>query len=145
MQQFPHQYSVSASAHTDGDVSLTAAGLDKLESAPPAEFGGPGDKWSPESLLVAAVADCFILSFKAIAKASRFDWLTLECSANGILDRVDGGMRFTGFEIQAQLELASGNQRDKADRLLQKAEKTCLITNSLIADSHLTVSVSARE
>jgi uncharacterized OsmC-like protein len=96
-------------------------------------------------LLVAAVADCFILSFKAIARASRFDWLSLECSANGKLDRAEGGMRFTGFEIHAELEITSGDQRDKAERLLEKAEKTCLITNSLIAASQLTMTIATRD
>ncbi len=143
MHQLPHHYSVSASASPEGNVSLSAAGLSSIDSAPPAEFGGPGDKWSPESLLVAAVADCFILSFKAIAKASQFEWLALNCTANGKLDRADGGMQFTGFDIHAELEIASTDHRDKAERLLQKAEKTCLITNSMLAESHLTMSVTA--
>lgn len=143
MQQLPHHYSVSASADSSSDVTLSATGVDELESAAPAEFGGPGDKWSPESLLVAAIADCFVLSFKAIARASHFEWLNLECNANGKLDRADGGMRFTEFEIQARLQITSEDQRDKAERLLQKAEKTCLITNSLIAESHLSISVQS--
>ena len=70
MQELPHHYVVSANAKTVGNVALSANGVSDLESAPPAEFGGPGDQWSPESLLVAAVADCFILSFRAIARAS---------------------------------------------------------------------------
>lgn len=143
MHQLPHLYSVSANASPEGSVNLSADGLSSIESAPPAEFGGPGDKWSPESLLVAAVADCFILSFKAIARASHFEWLALNCSTNGTLDRAEGGMRFTGFEIHAELEIASADHRDKAERLLQKAEKSCLITNSLLAESHLTMNITA--
>ena len=142
MHQLPHHYSVSASAASDGNVRLSADGLRSMESAPPAEFGGPGDQWSPEALLVAAVADCFILSFKAIARASHVEWLSLECSATGKLDRAEGGMRFTQFEIHAALKIASADGQDKAERLLQKAEKTCLITNSLLADSHLTTSIT---
>lgn len=144
MQQLPHHYSVSASADSNSEVTLSAVGLDQLESAAPAEFGGPGDKWSPESLLVAAVADCFVLSFKAIARASHFDWLSLDCNVNGKLDRADVGMRFTQFEIHARLQIAAADQHDMAERLLQKAEKTCLITNSLIAESHLTMSVQTQ-
>ena len=144
MQQLPHHYSVSASADSTSNVTLAADGLDKLVSAAPAEFGGPGDQWSPESLLVAAVADCFVLSFKAIARASHFDWLNITCDAKGKLDRTDEGMRFTEFEIHARLEISSADQRDKAELLLQKAEKTCLITNSLIAESHLTTKVATK-
>lgn len=144
MHQLPHNYSVSASARPGENVSLSADGLKTIDSAPPAEFGGPGDKWSPESLLVAAVADCFILSFRAIATASHFEWLTLSCSASGKLDRADGGMRFTGFELSAELEIDSADHREKAEKLLQKAEHTCLITNSLLADSALSTSITVR-
>ena len=48
--------------------------LPDLETAPPPEFDGPGGLWSPENLLCAAVADCFILTFRAIASFSRLSW-----------------------------------------------------------------------
>lgn len=142
MQDFPHHYRVTAEASTDSTVSLSGDGIETIESAPPAEFGGPGDKWSPESLLVAAVADCFVLSFRAIARASRFEWQDLSCSVNGVLDKVDRQTRFTAFEVTAELVIPAGGNTEKAERLLQKAEDVCLITNSLIADSHLSASVT---
>jgi len=142
MQDFPHNYYVTAAASTAGDVDLTAPGVEAIASAPPAEFGGPGDKWSPESLLVAAVADCFVLSFRAIARASRLDWESLQCSVNGVLDKVERQTRFTAFEVEAELVVPEGTDPAKADRLLQKAEAVCLITNSLIADSHLETKVT---
>ena len=72
MQQFPHHYSVVAKADTQGDVALEGERLLPIPSAPPTEFGGPGDRWSPETLLVATVADCFVLTFRGIAGVSRF-------------------------------------------------------------------------
>ena len=90
MQDFPHHYRVGATAEPDGDVSLTGDGLDAIASAPPAEFGGPGDRWSPETLLVAAVADCFILSFRVIARASKLPWISLKCEVEGTLERREG-------------------------------------------------------
>jgi organic hydroperoxide reductase OsmC/OhrA len=72
MQQFPHHYSVVAKADTQGDVALESERLPPISSAPPAEFDGPGDRWSPETLFVAAVADCFMLTFRGIASLSRF-------------------------------------------------------------------------
>ena len=73
MQDLPHHYVVKASADTDSHILLESPGLEPVTSAGPAEFGGPGDLWSPETLLVAAVADCFILTFRAIARASRME------------------------------------------------------------------------
>jgi organic hydroperoxide reductase OsmC/OhrA len=141
MQDFPHQYLVSADAKNSGNVVLSSNGVADLPSAPPAEFGGPGDQWSPESLLVAAVADCFILSFRAIARASRLDWDALHCSVDGTLERVDRETQFTGYKVSATLNVPTGSNQDKAERLLEKAEQACLITNSLKADTHLEATV----
>jgi len=141
MQDFPHHYRVAASAEHTGNVELSSGGVAPLESAPPAEFGGPGDQWSPESLLVAAVADCFVLSFRAIARASKLEWRSLCCNVIGTLDRVERKAQFTGFEVTAELVVPAGTDEAKAQRLLEKAEDACLITNSLIAESHLEATV----
>ena len=100
MLELPHHYTVSASAGADDDVLVTATDLPEIVTAAPAEFGGPGDRWSPESLLMAAVADCFILSFRAIARASKLDWTDIECSATGTLDRVERVTRFTEVQVR---------------------------------------------
>ena len=89
MQALPHRYRVKGAGRITGDVELTAERLTMLQSASPAEFDGPGDRWSPETLLVGAVADCFILTFRAIAKASRLSWISLDCDVTGTLDRED--------------------------------------------------------
>ena len=141
MQDFPHHYAVSAAARLDSNVELSSPGLEDLQSAGPAEFGGPGDLWSPETLLVAAVADCFVLSFRAIARASKMDWISLSCDVVGDLNRIDKVTQFTGFTLRVVLEVPEGTIEEKAMRLLEKAERSCLITNSLIADSHLDAEV----
>jgi organic hydroperoxide reductase OsmC/OhrA len=81
MQDLPHIYRVSASAEGAANVILSADGLPDLETAGPPEFGGPGDVWSPETMLVGAIVDCFVLSFRAIARTAKLEWLTLECQA----------------------------------------------------------------
>ena len=141
MHPFPHRYPVTATASNDTDVQLTAPGVATIKSAAPVEFGGPGDLWSPESLLVASVADCFVLSFRAIARGSRLQWVDLACSVEGILDRVDGVSRFTEFAVSVTLKVAPEIDTAKAERLLHKAEKACLVTNSLIAATHLQATV----
>lgn len=141
MQDFPHHYKVTSRSDDASDVTLSAEGPGDLHAAPPIEFDGPGDKWSPESLLVAAVTSCFILSFKAIARASRFEWLALECEVNGILDKQERLVSFTEFQIKAVLRVTAGVSTDKAERLLNKAEQTCMISNSLTAQTHLLVEI----
>ncbi|MEM1113182.1 MAG: OsmC family protein [Pseudomonadota bacterium] len=141
MQEFPHHYTIQASAEAEGTVSLKGESLPQLVSAPPAEFGGPGDQWSPEHLLVAAVGDCFVLTFRAIAAASKLEWRSLEVAVDGKLDRVERVMKFTHFKVTASLKLAEGGDTDRAERLLQRAEAGCLITNSLEASVELEADV----
>ncbi len=141
MQDLPHHYAVAATGAPQGDVTLATEGVADLPSAPPVEFGGPGGRWSPESLLVAAVADCFVLSFRAVATASKLPWTSLQCAVSGTLDRVEGKTRFTTFTLHAKLTTPHGVDSDKAVRLLEKSESICLITNSLSAQTHLTTEV----
>ena len=141
MHAFPHQYTVSASGRPDGDVAISGGDLPELATAPPPQFDGPGDRWSPEELLVGAVANCFILTFRAIARASKLEWTDLECSAEGTLDRVDRVTKFTAFTVRASLTVPGGSDADKAAKLLEKAENSCLITRSLEAGTHLEAEV----
>jgi peroxiredoxin-like protein len=142
MDAFPHHYHVVATVRPDGDVPLSTEGVRIIESAPPKEFGGPGNQWSPEGLLTAAVADCFVLGFRAIATASKLPWINLEAHTEGTLDRIEGKMRFTRFATHAKLSLPAGADVERAKKLMEKAEQTCLIANSLSGERHLTVEVA---
>jgi organic hydroperoxide reductase OsmC/OhrA len=143
MQAFPHRYVVRArAAAADGDVELSAPRLPVLPSAPPTEFGGPGDRWSPETLLVAAVADCFVLTFRVVADLSRVEWSSLVCEADATLDRIERVTRFTGIVLTARLTVPPGTDPDRAKRAMEKAEQSCLVTNSLRADVVLRLDVN---
>tara|TARA_R110002110_G_scaffold153347_4_gene346677 strand:- start:618 stop:1058 length:441 start_codon:yes stop_codon:yes gene_type:complete len=133
MKPLPHTYTASARLSED-EVIIESAGLPGLTTAAPADFGGPGDLWSPETLLVAAVSDCFILTFKAIARASRLDYDGVRCEVSGVLDKLDSGTCFTHINIVASATIPNGADADKAKKLLEKAESNCLITNSLKAE-----------
>ncbi len=130
----PHKYSVSVSAAPETNLTASVDGLPSLQVAPPAQFGGPGDQWSPEDLLMAAVANCFVLSFKAIARASKVEWTAISCQSEGVLDKVDKKICFTKVNTNVSLTVAPGQNLAAAERALQKAETACLITNSMTAE-----------
>ena len=143
MQDYPHRYEVSAQAPAEGEISVSSPGLQTLPSLAPAEFDGPGDLWSPETFLVASVADCFILTFRAVARGSRFEWNAVLCEVTGILDRVDNVTRFTEDHVKVTLHVPAGSDTHKAERLIEKSDHVCLVTNSLsgetILDSHIII------
>lgn len=141
MQGYPHIYRTQAVADPGSAVRICSAGLEDIVTTPPPEFGGPEGNWSPETLLVASVADCFILTFRAIARASKLDWVDLRVEADGTLDRVDGVTLFTRFDLRAHLVVPAGVDQAKADRILHKSEAVCLVTNSLKSEMSLATTV----
>ena len=106
-------------------------GLSPLRSAPPKEFDGPGDAWSPEQLLLAAVETCFLFTFRAVARASKFDYASLDLSGSGTVDRVEGTTRFTEIVLGLRLTLPNGGDPERAKRMLEKGKNACLVTASL--------------
>ncbi len=137
MHPFPHLYhaDVSSSSHDTG-ANLASPGLVTTTVGAPAEFGGTGTDWSPETLLVGAVGSCFILGFRAIATASKLEWSDVRCTVEGKLERDASGMRFTEFTLQATLVVPDERNSTRAERILQKAKESCLVTNSLSATVH---------
>jgi organic hydroperoxide reductase OsmC/OhrA len=61
----------------------------------------------------------------------------------GTLDRVEGGTRFTEFVVEAALAVPEGTDRDKAAKVMERAEHVCLISNSHVAERRLVATVSA--
>jgi len=131
MHPYPHLYRASASATPVSSVTVASLSLPAIETAPPPEFDGPGGRWSPETLLCAAVADCFILTFRSVSRAAQFSWLDLECRVEGTLERVDTQAQFTRYACFAKLTVPTGSDVAKARALLERAEHNCLIANSL--------------
>jgi len=137
MHPYPHVYTAAASGRPEGAVALTSPNLPEIATAPPLEFDGPGDMWSPETLLCASIADCFVLTFRAIARASKLEWSELACRVEGVLERVDGVAQYTRFTTFASLKVTSDSDAVKVQRLLEKAEHLCLVSNSLRGQRHL--------
>jgi len=145
MLGLPHRYFATSTATPKAPVRLNSHGLGEMISDPPKEFGGSGRLWSPETLLMAAVADCFVLTFRAVADASHLSWAHMECTAQGTLDRADGLIRFTDIHLRVALTLANVTDMERARQLVEKAEKGCLVSNSLKCPRTLEVELDAVE
>src|ERR1700685_284961 len=72
-------------------------GLAKCESSPntihfseAAELGGLQGRWTPEQLLLCALAGCFTTTFHEVAHAAKFDFTDLEVEIEGSVRRNRG-------------------------------------------------------
>jgi peroxiredoxin-like protein len=131
MKPLPHRYDVLLAAGATGYAALTTPGAPDLRAAAPLDFDGPGDAWSPEALLLAAVATCFLFTLRAVARASRIDFTSLELAVAGTVNTQDGVMRFTEIVLRPRLSVPPGVDRDRTLRVLEKSERTCLVSASL--------------
>lgn len=135
MKELPHVYTATATHRAeDATVRLASPGLSELVSAGPTEFDGPGDRWSPETMITAALGDCFILTFRAVAAASKLEWDEVRCDVEAVLDKVERTMRFVEFRQVVTLRLPVGPDDERVQRVLEKSERSCIVRNSLVAD-----------
>ena len=131
MTPLPHRYDVHLSGGPNGYATVATPGLPNLMSAPPPAFDGPGDAWTPEHLLLAAVETCFLFTFRAIARHGELAFEKLELSSEGIVDREDGRTRFTEIVLRPRLTLAAGTDMTRVRSALDKTERACLVSASL--------------
>jgi organic hydroperoxide reductase OsmC/OhrA len=113
-------------------------GLAKTDAAPnaihftaPPEFGGLEGRWTPESLLLCAIAGCFTTTFRAIAEYSKFEYADLEVQVEGTIKKVESGYAFTEITIRPNLSITNETEQARGLRLLQKAKGLCLVARAL--------------
>src|SRR5262249_53183775 len=99
--------------------------------APP-QFGGLEGRWSPEDLLLTAVASCFTTTFRALADYSKFEYTDLEVEVEGMVRKAESGYEFAGILIRPTLTIANIEEWSRAERLLEKAKRLCLVSRTLV-------------
>lgn len=129
-----NSYSVEASwkGGRNGLVSAEGVAEPKIRFSAPVEFKGESGYWTPEHFLVAAVASCFVVTFSAMAAASKLDFLSLEMTVDGTLRKVDGRLGFAQVVMRPTLTIVASEDQERGNHLLEKVEQGCLIARSLV-------------
>jgi len=104
-----------------------------INFAAPPEFGGELGLWTPEHLLLSAVSTCFVATFRAVAEASKLEFQGLEVNVEGAIEKQEGGYRFTTVTVRPTVTIHHEEDRERTGRLLEKAERICLIARSILA------------
>ena len=144
MTQFPlfYENTIVWTGEKKGEVS--GPKLPSLKVATPPDFGGHEGYWSPEQCFVAAVNACVMSTFLAIAQLSKLSFERYEAEATGKLEKPEGqAMQFTEITIRPKLVVTDAKDLERAGRLLEKAEKQCLVSNSIKAVVHLEPEITA--
>ncbi|AWV96780.1 OsmC family protein [Arcticibacterium luteifluviistationis] len=113
-----------------------------IEVATPPEFPkGMEGIWSPEHLFVASVSGCLMTTFLAIAENSTLDFQSFFCHATGKLENVDGKLVMSEILLKPTVVIHNENYRNKAIRIVKKAEDACLISNSIKSKISMEITV----
>jgi organic hydroperoxide reductase OsmC/OhrA len=130
-QRIEHAYRV------DAWWASGRSGIAKSDSAPnaihftaPTEFGGLEGCWTPEELLLAALAGCLTTTLRAIAGV-QFSLTDLQVEANGIVRKAASGYSFSEIVVRPTLKIADLSEREQALQILKRAESLCLVARAL--------------
>jgi len=129
-KQYVYRVGATSTAVRSGIATVEEVQPSITFSAPP-EFQGEAGQWTPEHLFLASVAACFVSTFSGMAQFSKFEFLSLGVEVEGILRKEEEGWRFTQLNLRPRLKIGEEKDRDRANRMLEKAEKTCLIVRSI--------------
>ena len=128
----PYYYETEVEWTNQRMGELEAPGLATLQVASPPEFQGHEGVWTPEHYFVASVNSCFMTTFLAIANLSKLEFTSFDSKATGKLDKVEGaGYQMIEIVLRPKLIIRYAKDLERAHRLLEKAEKNCLISNSI--------------
>ncbi len=129
--------------------SAGQTGIAKSDSAPnaihftaPPQFGGLEGRWTPEDLLMTALASCFTTTFHAIAGYSKFEYTDLAVEAEGTVSKTDPGYSFSEIIIRPSLTIPNEEQRERAISLLHKAKALCLVSRALATPQKFEIRVA---
>ena len=132
-----HYYNVEVNWNTERKGMMCSPELSRdagscIEVATPPEFpkGIPGI-WSPEHLFTAAVSSCLMTTFLSIADNSKLEFVSFSCKSKGKLEQVDGKFMMSEIMLEPTVTITAEKDRERAERILQKSEAACLISNSV--------------
>ena len=102
-----------------------------IHFAAPPRFGGAEGSWTPEDLLLGAIAGCYTTTFCALAEYSKLKYLDLAVEVRGTLCKADRGYCFGDIAIRPKLTIMDADEQPRTFRLLQKAAAACLVSRLL--------------
>ena len=128
---FDFRTSLKKIAPRSGD--LVSNGRTSLRISSPPEFRGEEGTWTPEHMLIGAVEGCLMVTFLSLAEHKNIHIFAYESMANGRLEFMDGGYRFTSIVISPLVVARHPAEETLVLTALRDAEKRCLVSNSITA------------
>lgn len=127
---FPHRYELDC-VWTGGDRCDLSSGSRALKGGAPAQFDGTDESlWSPEHLILAALAQCLMATYHALNKRYPIETKSYASKAESVLDKTREGLVFTSFKVVVTVKVPADRAED-AKKLIELSKKYCITSNAL--------------
>jgi peroxiredoxin-like protein len=110
--------------------TIETANLYTKISIPP-EMDGPGIGTNPDEMLLGAAATCYIITLAAMLERSKINKNSLTMTSEGIVDISNGIITYKKIIHRPHLILQSEQDLPLAQKLVRKAESSCMISRAL--------------
>ncbi len=114
------------------DHDVIVQGKPTLQGSADPRFRGRADRWNPEELLVAALAECHMLTYLTLCATHGVTVTSYEDMATGRMETLLGGSgRFVEVVLNPKVAVTAESSMDQAVELHLEANKSCFIANSV--------------
>jgi organic hydroperoxide reductase OsmC/OhrA len=112
--------------------TVTAEGPPELAGSADRTFHGDRDRWNPEQLLLASLAQCHMLSYLHVCvEAGVVVTEYVDHPIGSMTTESDGSGRFTEVVLHPEVTVADGGMIEAATRAHHRASELCFIANSV--------------
>ena len=116
----------------DRGHTVSAVGLPDILGSADKTFHGDATRWNPEQLLLAALAQCHMLSYLHVCVTEGVVVEEYVDRARGsMVSDADGSGRFTGAVLHPHVVVAGRGMLQAATRAHHRANELCFIANSV--------------
>ncbi|WP_249869373.1 OsmC family protein [Oceanobacillus saliphilus] len=112
---------------------IEAGNLQTKISIPP-EMDGPGVGTNPDEMLLGAAATCYIITLAAMIERADLPLDEMSLESEGIVDVTNGVFTYKKIIHRPTVSLkenATDEQHSKLKKLVEKAEKSCMISRAI--------------
>ena len=112
------------------DLLVSAEGNASIEGSADKPFRGTPGRWNPEQLLLAALAQCHLLSYLHVAVKNGIVVTGYEDDAIGTMEQVGEGGHFTSVTLRPVVTISAGDP-ELARTIHAEASALCFIAQSV--------------
>lgn len=145
-----HEFSLRAEWNTDDerphptrgfsrDVVIQADGPGEIAGSAAKPFHGDTSRWNPEQLVLAALAECHILSYLYVTGQAEIEVEKVSVRGELTLEAGAEGGQITSATLYPEVWVADAMQLPRARELHDEAHKQCFIARSMNFPIHIEI------